>query len=66
MRSGPVLQTPTQGLSRRQPIQTNTADTNESFELTRSTGRNVEADLLDTQVRGVHFVCSTESEITVL
>ena len=60
MRSGPVLETPTQGLSRGQPMQINAADTNESFELTRSTGRDAEADLLDTQVRGVHVLEAIE------
>ena len=37
-------------------MQTNAADTNESFELTRSTGHDAEADLLNTQVRGVHVL----------
>ena len=41
-------------------MQINAADTKESFELTRSTGRDAEADLLDTQVRGVHVLEAIE------
>ena len=39
-------------------MQTNAADTNESFELTNSAERN--AELLDTQVRGVHVLEAIE------
>ena len=41
-------------------MQINAADTKESFELTRSTGRDAETDLLDTQVRGVHVLEAIE------
>jgi hypothetical protein len=36
------------------------ADTNESFGLTHSTGRDAEAGLIDTQVRGVHVLEAIE------
>jgi hypothetical protein len=51
---------PAQGLSRGQPMQINGADTNESFKLTHSTGRDAEADLLDTQIRGVQVLEAIE------
>lgn len=41
-------------------MQINAADTNESFGLRHSTGRDVEADLLETQVRGVHVLEAIE------
>jgi len=38
------------------PCKINAVETDESVELTRSTGRDAKTDLLDTQVRGVHLL----------
>lgn len=57
-----MLQTPTQEAVERKTHTNKFAETNELFELTRSTGRDTEADLLDTQVRGVHVLGSNRTE----